>query len=934
MAVAYLSHTNGALGVGSANYVLNKPASVVANTVMYAMIGTFGNVTLTQPSGWTLIGTTEAFNSTTGNYVKLHLAWLRAGGSEPSTYTWTSTTGTPTMAGFIVAYSGARQSGDPHEASAFGNNNGVAAGNSTIDIVAVTSGGTNRLAITGYIQGNTGNFSTASGWTERFGDGTRTGNQDKAVGSGSTGATTITTSGAAHAWCSFTAALVEQTGTFEMAGQTDGTSVTTANGTTATNTSNDTHVFYPVFDDDGQGGFNVELRYSGDADQNNSAVLKAWPTGASDYTVIAQLPNNRGAKKFGPALVPVPAGNYERIRFEVTDASGATGTFDILTPLALSDATVEQGDVLQGTVVYQNNTSQPFTISDLVIAARPPGGTKVGGPHMDLTPTTGSRTIQPGATLTHTATRIILPTDPIGSWFAFTTYRTPDGVYYDSPDVNNVAFTVQAAPAGGRSFYVDPVTGQDSDNGTTPALAKQTLGAAFALLTTPGDTLYIRGGATYNPTSSLTLPASGSASAPITVKAYPGDPTPIIDGQYLSTNTIFINRSYITLDGFRVTRGGRDNTEDSAAIKFDNCSNGIARNLTVDASGDIGLAMWTGTSQMRVEGGDYSGCVTGVEARGKFIYHIGVKSHDHNRMLRNGGDSGQNGQPFGEHGGQAFCTASSGTGSLQATDHEYVQCETWRNYAASLTYGQDGAEYEIFGSMNVVIRDCKAWDGVVFSEGAGPMTGVRIYRNEVFNMQFCWWHAAAGIYMYHNSYHCRSGTFTAPRGATFVNGGIKGSTGSLIDTTEDVWFACMGLGTGFTVNSVNYSGSSDWRVRNNIFSAPRTMYQLFSPLNANVVFSHNRYHPGSEFAFLNNGAHGGGSKANLAAWDSAIDPAITADFEVGSSQGDPLYVDPVNQNLHLQATSPCRGAGVSLGAPYELAIQGTGGPDIGRWEEA
>lgn len=944
MAVAYLSHVNGSLSVGSANYTLNKPASVVENSFLIAAVATFGNVTLTQPSGWTLEGTTEAFNSGTGNYVKFHWMRKRATSSEPANYTWTASSGTPTMVGSIVAYSGVKITGAGMVGFTPDNNNGVAAGDSTIDLQSTTTVGPDRMIVAMYVHGNTGNFSTPAGWTERYGDGTRTGLHDKILASaGASGVTSLTTSGAAHAWCSVVMQLEPQPGTSEMTGQTDGTSTTTAALThPSTNPSNDTHVFHPVFDDNGMGGFNVELRYSGDADQNNLANLLAWPAGAAGYTVTVPLPNDRANKRFGPAVISVPAGGYERIRFEITDTSGATGTFDILTPLALNDTTVQQGDVLEGTVVYKNNTSLPFTVSDLVIGARPPGGTKAGGPHLDLSPGSGSITVQPGATLTHTAQRIILPTDPIGSWFAFTTYRTPDGIYHDSADILDVGFTVEAPPAGGRSFYVDPIIGNNALNGQAPTISggtgpKATIAAALNLLTTPGDTLYLRGNAEYAIGSTLTFPASGTAAAPITVTTYPGDPIATLNGNFVNFNTIFITRNHITLDGIRLIRGGQDNVQDSAGIKFDNCNNGIVRNVIVENCGDIGLAFWTGSSQMRVEGGDFSGCVSGVEARGKFITHIGVKSHDHNRMMRNGGDSGQNGQPFGEHGGQAFVSASSGTGALQATDHEYIQCEGWRNYAASLTYGHDGAEIEIFGSINVTVRDCRFWDGVTFIEAAGPMTGTRIYRNEIFNMSFAIMHCSNGVYFYHNSYYNRPGTFNLPRNATFVNGGIRGSSGSLIDPTEDVWFACFWHGTGFMVNSVTYSGSNDLRVRNNIFSSvSKEMWQLANnfKFNANVVFSHNRYHRSGEFAFLGSGSHSpAGAQAALSNWISTIDDEVTAIFEQGSSQGDPLYVDPVNRNLHLNASSPCRGTGVSLGAPYELQVQGTGGPDIGRWEE-
>src|SRR2546428_13321182 len=53
---------------------------------------------------------------------------------------------------------------------------------------------------------------------------------------------------------------------------------------------------------------------------------------------------------------------------------------------------------------------------------------------------TSLQTIQPGATLTLTATRNFTSADPLGPWYAYATYEDASGAWHDGPNVN---FTVK-----------------------------------------------------------------------------------------------------------------------------------------------------------------------------------------------------------------------------------------------------------------------------------------------------------------------------------------------------------------------------------------------------------------------------------------------------------------------------------------------------------
>ena len=94
------------------------------------------------------------------------------------------------------------------------------------------------------------------------------------------------------------------------------------------------------------------------------------------------------------------------------------------------------------------------------------------------------------------------------------------------------------------TFYVAP-TGNDAAQKGSLEQPFKTLGKGAAMLKAPGDTLYLRGGVYQDQTMAVT--ASGTATAPIKILAYPGE-RPVIEGQ----NRTQPGRGYRSL----VTLGG------------------------------------------------------------------------------------------------------------------------------------------------------------------------------------------------------------------------------------------------------------------------------------------------------------------------------------------------------------------------------------------
>jgi len=125
----------------------------------------------------------------------------------------------------------------------------------------------------------------------------------------------------------------------------------------------------------------------------------------------------------------------------------------------------------------------------------------------------------------------------------WTSGSLPDGLY---------SWTI--APQGGSQsspvvrgcmtadVYVDPVSGNNANNGTTPALAVQTINEAGTLVTTSGKTIALRGGTydeynsrsaqsggSYGGAAVTTLTVAGTALARNYIKGFPGE-IPILDG--------------------------------------------------------------------------------------------------------------------------------------------------------------------------------------------------------------------------------------------------------------------------------------------------------------------------------------------------------------------------------------------------------------------
>lgn len=83
-ALSTIGTATTAIGQPAANMTLNKPSTVVAGNTMIMAYYAQSSSAPTPPTGWTLIRSDSCAGGAMGSYYKV------AGGSEPSSYTWTS----------------------------------------------------------------------------------------------------------------------------------------------------------------------------------------------------------------------------------------------------------------------------------------------------------------------------------------------------------------------------------------------------------------------------------------------------------------------------------------------------------------------------------------------------------------------------------------------------------------------------------------------------------------------------------------------------------------------------------------------------------------------------------------------------------------------------------------------------------------------------
>jgi hypothetical protein len=233
-----------------------------------------------------------------------------------------------------------------------------------------------------------------------------------------------------------------------------------------------------------------------------------------------------------------------------------------------------------------------------------------------------------------------------------------------------------AANAASRTYYVDP-QGSDSAAGTSPDHAWRTLSRIPGSLNA-GDKVLLRRGATF--TDDLTISASGSSGAPITLGAYGAGRRPMLTKH----NCLTVSGSYVAVVSIRTSRcawagmtlsGSHDTVIDSRS----------SRNVT-------GVFIRPSAQHARVTG--------------SFVNH-------NRRMSVN--------TPGGDDDSGAFGVLVQG--DYSTIDHNHINGQ----HAFSYDYGVDGAAVEIYGAQHTSIHHNTARNNEAFTELGNPRSAHTTY---------------------------------------------------------------------------------------------------------------------------------------------------------------------------------------------------------------
>lgn len=433
-----------------------------------------------------------------------------------------------------------------------------------------------------------------------------------------------------------------------------------------------------------------------------------------------------------------------------------------------------------------------------------------------------------------------------------------------------------------NSYFVSP-SGSDSNPGTLAAPWRTVQKAASNV--PAGGTVLLRTG-TYGP---FTMTRSGTAAAPITFAAYPGE-RPVVDGQDAVKYTVKLSGvAHVRIVGLTV-EGGYAEGQDGGGIMVENSTRVELRDNLVQHNKSFGIRSQNST-YVTIAGNEMTRNAVGVR-----VNHAGQGTvvsdnliHHNDRMMVNtpdikGDDSG-----------------AQGVNVVRTTGHVlFTRNLVWGNRAPSYDYGWDGAAFEVYAASNWEFTDNISWDNRNILE-----TGTDSARTP-----------------------CANGKFT--RNVSYADTTVDRTVGMVLRCASDTLIANNTFhGMQHFVFAIEhmkgtYGGSIEGlKILNNVISiSTGKVYGIETALPAGVVIDHNLVHnTGSGPLATVVGVGGTSSLATFNSWTG---------FEANGLVGDPRFVDAAGHDYRLRADSPA----VDSGRLISGVTDGFDGaaPDRGRFE--
>lgn len=243
----------------------------------------------------------------------------------------------------------------------------------------------------------------------------------------------------------------------------------------------------------------------------------------------------------------------------------------------------------------------------------------------------------------------------------------------------------RAASAAATNYYVDSLTGSDSNAGTSPDSPWKTLTRVQNHAFQPGDTVNFRRGASW--TGGLDITSSGIQGNPITFRDYGLGARPAISNPGTGRRVIRLYASWVVVQGF-----------------------------LVEDSGDAGVEIETGADHNTIQDVEMTNTGMGVSIGGQFNLVTNNYAHDLHMIVNTpGGDD--------DYGALGFLILNSDD------EVSYNRCISCR--APSYDYGYDGGVVEIYSNGdNAYIHHNYGRGSEGFIEVGGAMArNVRVSYN-------------------------------------------------------------------------------------------------------------------------------------------------------------------------------------------------------------
>lgn len=328
---------------------------------------------------------------------------------------------------------------------------------------------------------------------------------------------------------------------------------------------------------------------------------------------------------------------------------------------------------------------------------------------------------------------------------------TPNWLSSFQPITTFNNFEVVQAANSGITYYVDASSGNDSHNGTTETAPLKTIDKA-AEKVVPGDTVLVKNG-TYNEQDGINMRKSGTSSAWISFKAYPGH-KPFVTSSAWCTFCID-NKSYIEISGFEITNinptsnDSKDGGGDGILAKNDSHHIRLVNNR-IHGAGGGGIAT-VHTDYMYIEGNTVYDNTKRSDFGQSGIslyqnYNSDKNSGYHNIIRKNKIYDNENLKPFKYSGNATEITDGNGiiiddsrnTQQNSGTNPHYRQAySSFTLIENNVIFNNGGRGIHVFESDNVVAVNNTLYQNNRTSTISGELTAisagnVKFYNNVVY----------------------------------------------------------------------------------------------------------------------------------------------------------------------------------------------------------